>query len=88
MKITDERISYLSRAFAAALTQNNLLAGTTEDAAFKEIQRGFILYVQKEAIIDRKVRAKIESLSRGVPEGSSEWDILYRQYYNEELVKI
>jgi len=32
------------------------------------------------------VRQRIESLSRQVPEGSSEWDLLYRQY-SEELAK-
>lgn len=33
--------------------------------------------------LDRDVRARIESLSREVPEGSAEWDVLYRQYHEE-----
>jgi len=33
--------------------------------------------------LDKTVRAKIASLSRNVPEGSREWDILYRQYLEE-----
>jgi hypothetical protein len=34
--------------------------------------------------LDAAVRARIASLSRRVPEGSREWDVLYKQY-SEEL---
>ena len=37
--------------------------------------------------IDALVRRKLESLKRGVLEGSSEWDVLYRKYYDEEVAK-
>jgi hypothetical protein len=33
------------------------------------------------------VRRKIQSLSRQVPVGSREWDILYRKYHEEEMRK-
>jgi hypothetical protein len=33
------------------------------------------------------VRRKIQSLSRNVPVGSREWDILYRKYFEEESRK-
>ncbi len=36
--------------------------------------------------LDHAVRARIASLSRKVPEGSREWDLLYRQY-SEQLAK-
>jgi len=35
--------------------------------------------------IDIDVRRKIESQKREIPEGSEEWEILYRKYYDEEL---
>ncbi len=35
--------------------------------------------------IDKNVRDKIQNLQRGVPEGSSEWHILYRKYLQEEM---
>jgi hypothetical protein len=38
--------------------------------------------------LDVTVRRKIASLSRHVPPGSREWDILYRQYYAEEARKL
>ncbi len=44
------------------------------------------LFLQ-EARIDQAARQKIESQKRTILEGSQEWDILYRKYYNEEVKK-
>jgi len=41
-----------------------------------------------EARIDQAARQKIESQKRTILEGSQEWDILYRKYYNEEVKKL
>jgi hypothetical protein len=41
-----------------------------------------------EARMDAEVRRKIESQKRTILEGSGEWDILYRKYYQEELKKL
>ena len=41
-----------------------------------------------EARIDQAARQKIESQRRTILEGSQEWDILYRKYYNEEVKKL
>ena len=38
---------------------------------------------QVDAELDRAARERIQSLSRQVPEGSREWDVLYRQYVDE-----
>jgi hypothetical protein len=35
--------------------------------------------------MDEAARLKISSQSREIPEGSADWDILYRKYYEEEL---
>src|SRR6516164_3475494 len=42
----------------------------------------------EEAKIDAAARQKIESQRRTILEGSQEWDILYRKYYNEEVKKL
>jgi hypothetical protein len=44
-------------------------------------------FFQREDQIDDIVRQKIDSLSRRVPPGSREWDILYRKYFEEEARK-
>ena len=44
--------------------------------------------LNQEARIDQAARLKIESQKRTILEGSQEWDILYRKYYNEEVKKL
>jgi len=44
--------------------------------------------LMQEARIDQAARQKIESQKRTILEGSQEWDILYRKYYNEEVKKL
>jgi len=42
----------------------------------------------QETRIDAAARLKIESQKRTILEGTQEWDILYRKYYNEEVKKL
>jgi len=42
----------------------------------------------EEARLDQAARQKIESQRRTIIEGTQEWDILYRKYYNEEVKKL
>src|ERR1051326_6431114 len=44
--------------------------------------------LKEEAKIDLAARNKIESQKRTIAEGTQEWDILYRKYYNEEVKKL
>ena len=43
--------------------------------------------VQRDAMIDNLVRDKISSQKRDFPEGGREWEILYKQYCQEEVEK-
>ena len=53
-----------------------------------EARRVLELLMAQEARIDAAARQKIESQRRTILEGSQEWDILYRKYYNEEVKKL
>jgi uncharacterized protein len=44
--------------------------------------------LNQEEKIDLAARQKIENQKRTTLEGSQEWDILYRKYYNEEVKKL
>jgi hypothetical protein len=41
--------------------------------------------MKTDEAIDAMVRRKIESQKRTIQEGSDEWDVLYRKYYEEEV---
>jgi hypothetical protein len=44
--------------------------------------------LKEEEKIDQAARQKIETQKRTITEGTQEWDILYRKYYNEEVKKL
>jgi hypothetical protein len=56
-------------------------------AALREIRGVLADFFNRESNLDEIVRQKIQSLSRPVPPGSREWDVLYRKYREEELKK-
>jgi hypothetical protein len=45
-------------------------------------------FLREEEKMDADVRKKITSQKKEIPEGSAEWDILYRKYYAEELKRL
>jgi len=53
----------------------------------QQIQRLIEAEMRADEMIDALVRRKIESQKRSIPEGSEEWDVLYRKYYDEETAK-
>lgn len=52
-----------------------------------ELRRILEDLLRDEEKIDKAARQKIETQKRTILEGSQEWDILYRKYYNEEVKK-
>jgi hypothetical protein len=56
-----------------------------EERLLREIKRTITAELQFENDADTAARRTIQSLSRRVPEGSPEWDVLYRKYMDEEM---
>jgi uncharacterized protein len=44
--------------------------------------------MREEEKVEESVRNQISSQKRTIPEGSAEWEILYRKYYQEALRKL
>ncbi len=84
MKFSEGRISYLAHQIVAVLRQEGLAQIENERHVLNEIKRVFSEHDEHEAHLDAFVRRKIASLSRQVPPGSREWDILYQKYLAEE----
>ena len=53
-----------------------------------EVRRILEELFNEEAKLDQAARQKIENQKPTILEGSQEWDILYRKYYNEEVKKL
>jgi len=43
--------------------------------------------MKNDEAIDALVRRKLESQKRVIVEGSDEWDVLYRKYFEEEVAR-
>ncbi len=87
MRFSEARKSYLAHLIISTLRKDGLAEIDNERLALAEIKRVLDEDHSVDARIDAAVRRKIGSLSRQVPTGSREWDVLYRQYYAEELRK-
>jgi uncharacterized protein len=86
MRLTEDRISHLSHLILDMLMQNrNVDAVQPEERVLREIKRTITDELKFEDEADAAARRTIQSLSRRVPEGSREWDVLYRKYVEEEL---
>lgn len=84
-RLSDNRIAALSRLVLRTLAPEGEVL--SERAALVETKRLFSEYFQRDNKIDDIVRRKIASLSRRVVPGSTDWEVLYRRYFEEEAKK-
>jgi hypothetical protein len=86
MRLTREKVNVLSHKVADKLASVDEI-DFIEDRNTIRLTVVEILnkWLKKEAEVDQAARHKIESQKRGIPEGSAEWEILYRKYYEEEM---
>jgi len=86
MRLSREKINLLSHEITERLVSLDAVE-FIEDR--NTIRLGVVeilnTYLKKEADIDKAVRHKIESQKRNIPEGSAEWEVLFRKYYEEEM---
>ncbi|MFN7905097.1 MAG: DUF507 family protein [Pseudobdellovibrionaceae bacterium] len=85
--ISEDRQSHLAHLVTNALWNDDMVDYSNDDLALKLTKKAISNFVQDDKDIDQRARAKVQTLKRGVMEGSPEWDILYRRYYEEERVK-
>ncbi len=87
MIISEDRQSHLAHIITNAIWNEDLVDYTDEDLALRIAKKAIIEFVKEDESIDQKAREKVTSLKRNVVEGSPEWDILYKKYYEEERNK-
>jgi hypothetical protein len=89
LRLTRDKINVLARAATDALAELESVEFVEDRNTIRQEARRLLEELLKEeAKIDAAARQKIESQRRTILEGSQEWDILYRKYYNEEVKKL
>jgi uncharacterized protein len=86
MRLSREKVTRISHQVAEALRVDpDLILKTDLNDLRLEIIRVINNRLKIDEMLDLKVRERIASFKRKIPEGGQEWQILYRKYYDEEL---
>jgi hypothetical protein len=89
IRLSREKINFLARQILNYLFEDEEVEFLDEP---NEIRLNIVRSIEDELklydLIDKRAIDKIESQKKAIKEGSREWDILYRKYYNEEIAKL
>lgn len=89
IRLSREKINYLSRQILDALFNDDQVEFLDEP---NEIRLSIVKSIEDEMklyeLLDKKAIDKINAQKKSIKEGSREWEILYRKYYNDEISKL
>ncbi|HET6936456.1 MAG TPA: DUF507 family protein [Candidatus Angelobacter sp.] len=89
MRLSRDKVNKLAHTVADALASLDQVEFLEDRNTIRmEARRILEELLKEEEKIDLAARQKIESQRRTITEGTQEWDILYRKYYNEEVKKL
>lgn len=87
MKLSREKVLHISHLILAHLDSDDGVEYFDEPQEIRQTIVKIIMDEMKnDEAIDALVRKKLETQKR-IVEGSDEWDVLYRKYYEEETAK-
>lgn len=89
MRISRDKLNKLAHTVADALAEIDEVDFLEDRNTIRQEARKALEHLLLEEMkIDAAARQKISSQRRIILEGSQEWEILYRKYYNEEVKKL
>ena len=89
MQVSREKINQLAHVVSAALAAKpEIHFHQDRNTVRLEVRKLLEALFAAEAKMDEAVRQKITSQKKAILEGSDEWDILYRKYYQDELKRL
>ncbi len=88
MKLSDDKISHLTHVVLKGLIEKKAITLLAEESVVRrEIKRALVKELKLAESIDEAVRKKLMSYSKKIPEGTSEWEVLYHKFFQEESAK-
>jgi hypothetical protein len=89
MRLTREKVNLISHKVSDKLASLDAVEFIEDRNTIRLAVVDILMnWLKKEEEVDKAARQKIESQKRSIPEGSAEWEILYRKYYEEEMRNI
>ena len=89
MRISRDKVNKLAHTIAdtlAEIPECDFLED--RNTIRQEARKALETLLDEEARIDQAARLKIANQRKIILEGSQEWEILYRKYYNDEVKKL
>jgi uncharacterized protein len=85
--ISEPRQGYFARMLIDELWGDELIDfdEEQEDSIIRQTRMIITQWVAEQGDIDENVRQKISTLKRGVMEGTAEWSVMYKKYFQEEM---
>ncbi len=87
MRLSEDRISHIAHLITDGIWKDDIVDFVDEAKVLQETKRSITDHLMIEDAIDDMVRGKIRSIARPIPEGSKEWEVMYKKYYQEEIAK-
>ena len=89
MRLSRDKVNKLAHVITDAVADMDAVDFIEDRNTIRlEVRKILEELLMQEARIDQEARRKIESQRRTIIEGSEEWTILYRKYYNDEVKKL
>ena len=89
MRVSRDKVNKVAHVVTDALAEMSEVEFLEDRNTLRlEVRKILEDLLNQEEKIDQAARHKIENQKRTILEGSQEWDILYRKYYNEEVKKL
>lgn len=89
MRVSRDKVNVLARTILEVLKQSDEVEFIEDPNTIRQEARRILEELLRDEMkIDEAARRMIESQRRIIVEGTPEWDILYRKYYNEEVKKL
>jgi hypothetical protein len=89
VRVSRDKVNKVAHVVTDALAEMDELDFVEDRNTIRlEVRKILEDVLNQEEKIDQAARHKIENQKRTILEGSQEWDILYRKYYNEEVKKL
>jgi uncharacterized protein len=89
VRLSRDKVNKLAHTVADALAEMEQVDFVEDRNSIRmEARRILEELLKEEERLDLAARQKIETQKRTIAEGTQEWDILYRKYYNEEVKKL
>ncbi len=88
MRLSDDKITHLTHVILKGLLEKDLIDPLAEEGKIRrEIRRSIVQEINIFEELDSKVRNKLQSYSKKIPEGSPEWEVLYQKFFHEEAAR-